>query len=275
MALSVVAAVGAVAVGVYVAVADDGPSEVDAVPASMAALGDSITVAYNACGLLQPCERVSWATGTDPGIDSHYQRLLARGPAIRDQASNLAVPGAKIADLDEQAAAAVEYGAEYVTVLIGANDACTGSEESMTSVADYRSRLDGALEVLRNGVPEARLLLVSIPDVYRLWEIDNDDLVARAVWDLAGICQSMLADPTSDAPDDDARRQRVRERVVEFNRQLAEACTAYGDRCRYDGGAVFDEDFESEDLSAIDHFHPSRQGQITLAAVADAAGYQW
>ena len=35
-----------------------------------------------------------------------------------------------------QATAAVSRGAQYVTILIGANDACTSSEASMTSVGD-------------------------------------------------------------------------------------------------------------------------------------------
>jgi hypothetical protein len=67
-------------------------------PASVAALGDSITRGYDACALLADCPAVSWATGTRPGVRSLAERLGAR------HTWNYAVSGARMADLPRQAA---------------------------------------------------------------------------------------------------------------------------------------------------------------------------
>jgi hypothetical protein len=45
----------------------------------------------------------SWATGTNPAVDSIYLRLLARNPAIRGHNVNLARDGADVEDLLRQA----------------------------------------------------------------------------------------------------------------------------------------------------------------------------
>src|SRR5258707_147061 len=82
-------------------------------------------------------------------------------------ARTLAVPGARIAALPAKAVAAVTEPVDYVTLLVGANDACSGE---MTSAAAFRAPLDQALATLKRGRPDARLLLVGIPDVYRVWE---------------------------------------------------------------------------------------------------------
>ena len=45
----------------------------------------------------------SWATGTNPAVNSIYQRILTRNEGIRDHAFNLAVSGSKVDDLLRQA----------------------------------------------------------------------------------------------------------------------------------------------------------------------------
>jgi lysophospholipase L1-like esterase len=85
----------------------------------------------------------------------------------------------------------------------------------------------------------------------------------------------MLANPTSTAAADTARRDRVRQRVVDFNAQLAAACAAYGSNCRYDGGAIFNYPFALNQISTWDYFHPNTAGQQVLASVSYAAGFGW
>jgi lysophospholipase L1-like esterase len=162
-----------------------------------------------------------------------------------------------------------------VTVLIGANDACTGSEAAMTTRAAFRASIDAALARLNNGLPAARVLLVSVPDIKRLWEAGRGSASARAAWSLFGICQSMLANPTSTAAADEARRNRVRQRVIEFNGQLAAACAAYGANCRFDNFAVVGYPFTLSQVSGWDYFHPNATGQAILAQVSHPAGVAW
>src|SRR6478672_5578482 len=117
-------------------------------PNSMASLGDSITRGFNACGFFVDCPARSFATGTASSVNSHYQRILRVNPAISGHNNNDARSGAKAADMAGQARTAVGQGVQYVTLLIGANDACTSSESTMTSVATFRSQIDAALTTL-------------------------------------------------------------------------------------------------------------------------------
>ncbi|PZG06420.1 GDSL family lipase [Micromonospora craterilacus] len=252
------------------AVADPGPP-----PTSMASLGDSITRGFNACGWYVDCTSRSFSTGDYSTVNSHYLRIRAVSPGINGRNNNAARTGAKSADLYGQAGTAVSQGVGYVTILIGANDACTSSESTMTSVAAFRANIDSALSRLKTGLPNARVFVISIPDVHRLWSVGKDSSSARSAWSLFGICQSILANPTSTAQADVDRRNRVRQRVIDFNGQLAAACTAYGSNCKYDGNVVFGYPFTLAQLSGWDYFHPNATGQQVLATVSYPAGFAW
>jgi lysophospholipase L1-like esterase len=244
-------------------------------PGSIASMGDSISRGFNACGWFVDCTSRSFSTGTDSSVNSQYLRIRAINPAINGHNSNDARSGAKVADMPGQAAAAVGQGAAYVTILIGANDACTSSESAMTSVTTFRASLDSALSTLKSGLPGAKILLISIPDLKRLWQVGKESGAARTTWGLFGICQSMLANPSSTSAADAARRDRVRQRVIDFNGQLVAACAAYGANCKYDGGAVFGYQFQLSQISGWDYFHPNASGQAVLASVTYAAGFGW
>lgn len=244
------------------------------VPASMASLGDSITRAFNACGWYSDCTGRSWSTGgASDGVSSHFERMRALDSKM-STAHNDAETGADIADLPGQAAAAVSQNAGFVTVLIGANDACTSSESTMTSVADFAVRADAAFDILAADTRGVHVFVASIPDIHRLWEIGKDSSSARSAWSFFGICQSMLANPTSTAQADVDRRARVRQRVVDFNAVLEAECAEYVN-CRWDGGAVFGYRFQFSQVSGWDYFHPNESGQAVLADVTWAATFDW
>jgi lysophospholipase L1-like esterase len=254
---------------------DPGPTATSSkLPSSMAALGDSITAGFGACFTLVACERNSWSTGGGPAVESHYKRIREDNRAIRGNAQNYAVPGATAADLAAQADRAVDDKPAYVTVLIGANDACADSISSMTPVKTFRSQVDDALDRLRKGVPKARVLVVSIPDLNRLWRLGRDDEHALRAW-RAGVCPSLLARADSDDPADAERRDRVAERVDDYNRQLRAACRAYGRKCRWDGGEVHGVRFTLDEVNRLDYFHPNAQGQERLADVTYPSRFTW
>ncbi|MBB5827538.1 GDSL-type esterase/lipase family protein [Micromonospora carbonacea] len=250
-----------------------GGSPAPGTPAVMAALGDSISTGFGSCLMLSSCERNSWSTGDGLRVDSHYQRLLDRNSKLRGAAHNHAKPGARAAALAGQAEAAVRDRADYVTVLIGANDACRDDVAAMTPAATFRKQVDEGLRVLRTGRPKARVLVVSVPDLYRLWEVGHTDSRAVRAWG-HGVCPALLANATSTAPADAARRAKVRDRIDAYNAQLKSACRAYGSRCRYDGGAVHRVRFTLDLVNALDWFHPNVAGQDRLAdATWGAAGF--
>ncbi|MER8047858.1 SGNH/GDSL hydrolase family protein [Streptomyces sp. NPDC094032] len=237
----------------------------DPSPGSVAAVGDSITRAFDACTVLSDCPEASWATGTDAGVNSLALRLL--GPeGVPGRSWNLARTGALMAELPEQMAAAAAERPELVTVMMGANDACRARPELMTPVEDFRASFTTALGRLRAGAPKAQVYVSSVPDLKRLWATGRVSPLGRQVWSL-GVCGAMLADPEDLGPAAEDRRNRVRDRVVAYNRVLKEVC-AKDARCRYDDGAVFGFRFEGGQLSPWDWFHPSRDGQARLAEIA-------
>ncbi|MET9729587.1 SGNH/GDSL hydrolase family protein [Streptomyces sp. NPDC006458] len=237
----------------------------DRSPGSVAAVGDSITRAFDACGVLSDCPEASWATGSSEDVDSLAVRLLGRARAA-ERSWNYAVTGARMADLPRQMARAVTRSPELVTVMAGANDACRESTASMTPVAAFRASFEDALHTLRRSLPKAQVYVASVPDLKRLWSQGRTSALGKEVWKL-GICPSMLGD--ADALDAAAveRRATVQRRVEDYNEVLRELC-AKDERCRFDGGAVYAYRFRVGQLSRWDWFHPSVDGQARLAEIA-------
>jgi lysophospholipase L1-like esterase len=235
-----------------------------ALPSSMAAIGDSISQATDVCCWYGDHPANSWSTGSAgwDGVLSHYERIRASNPNISGHNYNDSVSGARMDDGPGQARRAVDQHARYVTILLGANDVCTSSPGTMTSVDTFRSNYQQTLQILFAGLPtRAHVFVASIPDIYRLWALYQDDSTAEFVWDTANICQSLLSPARSDAD-----RQYVRDRNIDFNFVLQQECAKYL-RCRFDNNAVFDYQFNRADVSKLDYFHPSLMGQAHLAGI--------
>jgi lysophospholipase L1-like esterase len=234
-------------------------------PGSIAAVGDSITRGFDACTVLSDCPEVSWATGSDAQVDSLAVRLLGVTGAA-ERSWNYAVTGARMADLPEQMAQAAARGPELVTVMVGANDACRSSARAMTSVADFRADFEEALHTLRAASPKTQVYVASVPNLKRLWSQGRTNPLGKEVWKL-GICPSMLSDADDLTNAAVLRRDRVQQRVVQYNKVLKDVC-ARDSRCRFDNNAVYDYSFGTDQLSHWDWFHPSRDGQARLASIA-------
>ncbi len=243
-------------------------------PSSMAAIGDSITVGYGSCFTLTDCPRNSWATGDGAVVSSHYKRILSGNKAIEGHAANYAEAGATAGDLTTQAARAASTRPAYLTVMIGANDACAPSEAQMTAPDLFAAEVSDALARVKALSPQTSVLMTSIPNIYHLWEIGHTSRVARGVW-ADRICPSLLANPESTAPSDTQRRQAFRHRIDAYDDALAAACKAYGPRCRWDGGAVHGFAFTMSDVSALDFFHPNATGQSEIARLTYPDQFGW
>jgi lysophospholipase L1-like esterase len=250
-------------------VAQPARAESPPLPASMAAIGDSITRAYDVCCYYGDHPGQSWSTGSTSydGIASHYERIKRVSPAITGHAANDAVSGAKMSAAPTQAAQAVSQHAEYVTILLGANDLCTSSPSTMTSTETFRSQFQQAMATLMQQDRKPYVFVSSIPNIYQLWQVLHTNSLARWVWATAHICQSMLG-----ASRTEAERQQVVEREQAFNKILAEGCGLYA-RCRWDGGTVYAYAFSASQVSKLDYFHPSLSGQASLARVTWSASW--
>jgi lysophospholipase L1-like esterase len=253
--------------------AGNAPAAVAAAPApplpdSIAAIGDSITQAVDVCCFYGNWPGHSWSTGHVPfdGIASHYERIRAQNPAIRGHRWNNAVSGAQMADAPGQARTTVGQGAEYVTILMGANDLC-GWDGTLTPTATFRAQFTETLDILRTGLPASHVFVASIPNLYQLWSILRTNPVAQTVWQAAGICPSMLNFFNSPAD-----RQAVIDREAELNQVLEDVCATWSN-CRFDDYLTFNYDFTRSMVSKLDYFHPSLSGQATLAALTWRASW--
>jgi lysophospholipase L1-like esterase len=274
-----------------------GTAQATKVPRVMAALGDSITRAYNTTGNGCPtgpgldCPKNSWATGTNPAVDSFRERLDAISPQPLT-AYNDAVSGARAVDLLSQAQVAAGQDPELVLIEIGANDACAPTP---TPTALFREQVREALEVLVSGNKQVYIQLMSIPDINNLRTIFTEppDPNALLRWELFHVCQGLLANPLSTEPADEERREAFRAQVIAYNEALEEVCAEFK-RCVWDDYAVFSTGFTTADVATVqntgglpippfnqvpvigpgnpnstaDYFHPSVSGQAKLAEAA-------
>jgi len=274
-------------------------------PNSVAVLGDSISAGTGTAGLPsaeQPGN--SWATGTNSAVLSIYQRLVEINPAANGNNYNQASNGKRMGDANEQAAA-MPANTQLVLIQMGGNDLCRDTPEQMPSVAQYRAWFVEALDAIAVRSPNARISVSSIPDIYNLWYLrgapnppnsqpSSRAGTARLFWDTLAVipCKSMVDNPTDMSAAAVLRRDTVRQRNIDYNAALAAEC-ALRLRCRFDGGATFnfssnrlnppygdlkpreDWGFVDDDISTIDHFHPSTAGQRKLAEASWAAGYNY
>lgn len=234
-------------------------------PRVVASLGDSITRAFNPDRSSAFKEELaySWSTGEEPYIRSHVDRLRALGAEI-DQVFNNAVSGARSADLRRQMRQAIEQRADYVTIEIGANDLCAIDGPT---VEEFRDNVGAALAKFAKQRPQGRIFLASTPDLYRLWEVLRTSASAQTVWQTFRVCPSMLSVARSEVE----RRQTV-EKQQAFNDALRDLCQKFA-QCRFDDYAVYKNDFTTSDVSNVDYFHPSIDGQRRLAQITWQAGY--
>src|SRR4029453_4662129 len=194
-------------------------------------------------------------------------------PAARRQQRQRCRERHRVADLDGQAQKAVRRNADLVLIAMGTNDACGGRTGVMTKVTVFRDQFTQAMDTLTEGLPEARVHVVSIEDLFQRWESLHAVSKVANAWRSIPFCPTLLTRPTSNAPKDLERRAAVRARVLDFNAVLAQACAEYP-QCTTDGGAALRPPANVTELSTDDYWHPNIAGQATLAGLVwDTLGY--
>ena len=237
---------------------------------SIAAIGDSISQAYDVCCSYGDHPANSWTTGysSTDGVTSHYERVLAANSAISGHYFDDAVSGAKVADTATQASNAVTQAAQYVTVLIGANDVCTSSISTMTPTATFQSQFQSTMSTLESGLPAgAHIFVSSIPNIYNLWSVLHTNSSAEFVWSAAQICQSML-----NRNNTETQRQQVLSQEEADNSVLQQVCQQYAN-CLWDNLTTFNYQFAASQVSTLDYFHPNLSGQAALASASWGASW--
>ena len=245
---------------------DEGCSS--AYPLSMAAAGDSITVAYNADGtsdlfLGQTFEQyeVSWALGESARVNSHAQRLAALNPAFSWDAvtDNYAVSGANIIDLQGQLAQIVQNGPyEYVAIFIGHNDICDASTPAeMLDTATFESRFTAAMDVLYAQDDPPEVVVSSLARISDLYRVGSGDSWCNFIWSLGDICRVVTSGNAAYIEQADQRTQA-------YNTVLEAHAAEYGYKFV---PQTYQAQFTLDDLSDFDCFHPTVSGQNKVADI--------
>ncbi|QKJ20286.1 SGNH/GDSL hydrolase family protein [Microbacterium hominis] len=273
-ALTAFAVSAALLIGCAAAAPEPGPVDLSEIPAApglsdvtvVGALGDSISLGVNACAEPGHCSAASWATGDDPAVGSVAMRIGEVAGAF-PEVVNKAKDGGTVADALARVDEVIAADPGLVLILLGGNDVCDADVSGMTTVDNFRIAYGNLLAKIHEALPDTQILAMSIPDLYRLWEIGHVDATAVGRWDQSPSCRNLLGDAQAIDEESVARRDAVALRTQELNAVIAEVCTAEVS-CVSDGGAVYAYEFAPDQISSIDYFHPSVAGEQAIAELA-------
>ncbi len=235
-------------------------------PSSIAAIGDSEETGYatNPAGG-GDVEANSWVTGTNPVVDSFYERILAVNPKIKGRAYNAAGDGAAADQFTLQAGFLAGKHIDLIVEALGWNDICGTAPLKPQFGID----MGGGMRQLALEHPDARILMVGIGAIRATW------IAAGATIQTRGAVSSGACDPKYDADGkpSPAQLEWLQQRETAYNGVLRSLCAKYV-HCRYDDG--FDKfDFQVSDLALWDSGHPGPSGAAKIAAAVWANGFDF
>ena len=206
----------------------------------------------------------SWATGTNPAVNSLYLRLLSVHPQIKGHNVNLARGGATVDQLVGQAQEAVTQKPINPLVVIQIMDNDIACPATSNDYAAFASTFASALHTLDAGLPSSRLFVVS--------QFGSPATGVKALTP----AQRVSAGGTGPCAGLDPRGQVVPKELArlegiihQYEARLKAGCLKVT-RCRYDQGA-FGDVVDHPEYIAPDLNHFSIKGHAKAAAVAWAA----
>jgi len=288
-------------------------SEATRMPASMGALGDSMTagalamfkrqdfvlpwtefmvalrgIAYGLTNKLSTVEsrKLSWSAGFDTGrrVESHSYRLTQIQHLKKQIPTyNAAISGAEsehvlatqVDRLSEWSRKTVNKPfPDYVTLMIGPNDACADSTDQMVDTNTYYSNVSKVIDEMLARSPDTKIVVGSIPNIETLRGVAKD---ARLYWGLScgELWEKVKLCPTLTTLSDPYQRAIVAARIQDYNSALAQIVETrradFGDRIRF-ATQTYKEVFTADELS-VDCFHPNSHGQDRIANATWSASW--
>jgi hypothetical protein len=235
-------------------------------PNSIAVLGHSQSTGENS-DPDQPGVEVrenSWATGTNPKVNSLYLRILEHNPAVKGHDTSYSEGGASIFEVSAQADRLIEdeLAADLIVIQVMDNDMTCPVERA--ALSDFRTQLTATLTKLGQGAPDSSQFVVSqfgsVPTGLKTLSRDE-----RASQGGTGPCDP--ATPTGTVMP--RKVARLENAVHSYERALEAACKKVR-QCTYDSGA-FGRIVDRREYVSSDLNHLSIKGHAKAAAVAWAA----
>lgn len=205
----------------------------------------------------------SWATGTNPAVDSVYLRLVRVRPETKGAVANTAQNGAESSTLPAQAKAAlgqVPFPALAIVQTIDNDIRCDGSDDA--HLPEFRASVRAAIEVVHTASPKTAILVVS--------NFGSPAGYAKAVAaDPVAVAGFAGADPCAPFTGDgkiNAKGVATLDAIIDkYETEQVNACEGIA-VCHSDDGALggFTERLE---LLASDRQHLLASGHAELAAI--------
>ena len=239
-------------------------------PSSIVVLGHSGTTGFNSDPAAPETDVVanSWATGTNPEVDSVYLRVVERNPDVEGNVQNFGIDGSRVDSLldQEERAAVVTPTPDLVLVRSIDNDIrCDGTDAG--NYEPYRKTLTAVMDALTRDIPNATIFFVS------QWaDVTEYSRVASSInpWHLTGAGPYDVVN--TDTGKLDHKREAYLQRIVDdYFAIIVDVCGQYPN-CQTDSGAMQRMRLQKSDL-AEDLDHLSVKGLHKMAAIAFHALY--
>jgi lysophospholipase L1-like esterase len=210
----------------------------------------------------------SWATGTNPEVDSIYQRIVAENPAAEGHVANFGIDGSTVDSLFDQEvqAAAVTPAPELVLIQSIDNDIhCDGTDPQ--NFGPYRDKLTGVMDQLTADLPDAEVFFVSqwasVKEYDRVaMKVDQSHLAGTGPCDVYNLETQRL----------DPKRERYLQKLVDQYWSIVTSVCGKYPTCRTDQGLMKTMKLAPRDLAG-DMNHLSVAGHHKMAALVWQALY--
>jgi hypothetical protein len=231
---------------------------------AIAVIGHSGATGYNSTDTDEDVPENSWATGSNPKVDSISSRLLATHPALKDHAYNAAVSGSDSNDLMGQAQDLLVNDPVPDIVFIQSIDndlQCDGSDAQ--NLPAFKSRVADVITFLRQNIPGVKLYF----DDQAVNVHAYDVVVAHRPGGLFHLDTGDDCNVVKDGKLDPVGEARLQKLVDQYFAQLVSICKSVSN-CATDDGALQDMAVTDADISAdMDHF--------TVSGLAKVARIVW
>lgn len=254
-------AMGAAMVGAQSVPPSTAPSSVEpARPVGIIAIGHSGLTGEGTGARAEAVLANSWATGTEPAVDSVYLRMVAADPATEGHVRNTAFGGAPASSLIYQARAALANLPAPALAIIQTVDNDIRCDAA--NVADVGAAVAEALHWIHTASPDTKMLVVGQlgrPSVSFVEGLVAQHPSAKAdlTWDDA--CSFFDAQGTLQ----EAGFERLTEAIDAYEAETARVCAAVPN-CVTDGG-VRRAWVDRIELFSADYAHANVQGQAAQA----------
>jgi len=265
-------------------------------PSKQSNIGDSISQAFSANGVLGDHPALSWVQGTDGQVNSVLLRFASLTGTFSQEPES--VSGAELVgggdNFPAQAArvCAQAVKPQYVSVLLGGNDVCNRDRSSTSDPAAHMYSVDTWTNALRAGLDQlaaclpagATVQVLSMPRVDVLYEAGHDKglFCVWFVWPLANICPIVTKEDSSSRrakiggginADKDATAAQMAAHDSNPNGKNANGVHFLTDwqgsmEDGYNDSSIGTYRFGWQDINGVDCFHPNVLGQNKIACTA-------